>query len=109
MQRFHQDTTPRQASGLYQNNDEIKSIIENKMNEENCRRCRRAYDQRGLGSKPIRTNLWCPWERHFTAYSSTWWSWQAVLNFNHISIKFQPDSNILVSPEAGRENCLPYV
>ena len=38
-----------------------------------------------------------------------WWFWQAVLNYNHISIKLQADSNILVSPEAGRGNCLPYV
>ena len=38
-----------------------------------------------------------------------WWSWQEVLNFNHISIKLQADSNILASPEAGRGNCLPYV
>ena len=41
------------------------------------------------------------------------WFWQAVLNFSHISIKlknknkkFQADSNILASPEAGRGNCL---
>ena len=50
--------------------------------------------------------LLCPWERHFAALSSTWWSWQAVLNFIYISIKlkkqnknFQPDSNILASQE----------
>ena len=42
---------------------------------------RRACDQRGLGSKPTRVILWCLWERHFTALSSIWWSWQAVLNF----------------------------
>ena len=35
------------------------------------------------------------------ALSPTWWSWQAVLNYSHISIKFQADSNILASPEAG--------
>ena len=29
-------------------------------------RCR-AHDQHGLGSKPTRTILLCPWERHFTA------------------------------------------
>ena len=28
---------------------------------------------------------------------------------SHISIKLQADSNILVSPEAGWGNCLPYV
>ena len=36
-------------------------------------------------------------------------SWRAVLNYNHISIKLQADSNILASPEAGWGNCLPYV
>ena len=54
-----------------------------------------------MGSKLTRAILLCSWERHFTALSSAWWSWQAVLNFNHISIKLQADSNILVSPEAG--------
>ena len=67
---------------------------------------RRAYD---LGSKPVRAILLCPWERHFTALSSAWWSLQAVLNYSHISIKLQADSNILVSPEAGWGNYLPYV
>ena len=43
------------------------------------------------------------------ALSPVWWSWQAVLNYSHISIKFQADSNILVSPEAGRGNCLRNV
>ena len=66
-------------------------------------------DQHDLGSKPTRAILLCPWERHFTAHSPAWWSWQAVLNYNHISIKLQADSNILASPEAGRGNCLPYV
>ena len=70
---------------------------------------RRAYDQHGLGSKPTQAILLCPWERHFTALSPAWWSWQAALNYNHISIKLQADSNILASPEAGRSNCLPYV
>ena len=51
----------------------------------------------------------CAWERHFTALSPAWWSWQAVLNFSQISIKLQADSNILASPKAGRGNCLPYV
>ena len=63
---------------------------------------RRARDQHGLDSKPTHAVLLCPWERHFTAHSSAWWSWQAVLNYSHISIKLQVDSNILVSPEAGR-------
>ena len=69
----------------------------------------RTDDQHGLSSKPARAILLCPWERHFTAHSPAWWFWQAVLNYNHISIKLQADSNILVSPEAGRGNCLPYV
>ena len=29
----------------------------------------RARDQHGLGSKPTRAILLCPWERHFTARS----------------------------------------
>ena len=70
---------------------------------------RRTYDQHDLGSKPTRAILLCLWEKHFTALSPTWWSWQAVLNYRHVSIKLQADSNILASPEAGRENCLSYV
>ena len=70
---------------------------------------RRARDQHGLGSKPTRAILLCPWERHFTAHSIAWWLWQAVLNYSHISIKLQADSKSLVSPEAGGGNCLPYV
>ena len=35
--------------------------------------------------------------------------WQPVLNYSHICIKLQADSNILASPEAGWGNCLPYV
>ena len=70
---------------------------------------RQDRDQQGLGFKPTRAILLCPWERHFTALSPAWWSWQAVLNYSHISIKLQADSNILASPEAGRGNCLPYV
>ena len=54
-------------------------------------------DQHGLGSKPTCAILLCPWEKHFMALSPAWWSWQAVLNFSHISIKFQEDSNILAS------------
>ena len=70
---------------------------------------RRAHDQHGRGLKLTRTILLCPWERHFTAHCPAWWSWQAVLNYSHISIKLQADSNILVFPEAGRGNCLSYV
>ena len=70
---------------------------------------RRARDQHGLGSKPTRAIMLRPWEKHFTAYSPAWWSWQGFLNYSHISIKLQADSNIFVSPEAGRGNCLPYV
>ena len=70
---------------------------------------RRTNDQHGLDSKLTRAILLCPWERHFAALSPAWWSWQTVLNYNHISIKLQADSNILASPEAGRGNCLSYV
>ena len=66
---------------------------------------RRAYNQHGLSSKSTRAILLCPWERHHTAPSPAWWSWQAVLNYSHISNKLQADT--LVSPEAGRGNCLP--
>ena len=70
---------------------------------------RRDCDRHSLGSKPTRAILLCPWERYFTALSPAWWSRQAVLNYSHISIKLQADSNILASPEVGRGNCLPYV
>ena len=70
---------------------------------------RRACDQHGLAAEPTRAILLCPWERHFAAHSPAWWSWQAVLNYIHISIKLQADSNNLVSLEARRGNCLPYV
>ena len=66
-------------------------------------------DQHGLGSKPTCAILLGPWERHFTAPSPAWWSWQAVLNYSNISTKLQADNSILASPEAGRGNCLPYV
>ena len=68
---------------------------------------RHAYDQHGLGSKPIRTIMLCSWERHFTALSPASQSWQATFNFSYIFIKLQADSNVLASPEAGRG--LPYV
>ena len=35
-------------------------------------------------------------ERHFTAYSSSWWSWQAALNCINTSTELLADSNILV-------------
>ena len=69
-----------------------------------------AYDQHGFGLKPMHTILLCPWERHFTTFSPAWWSWQAVLNYRHIFIKLQADSNILASSEVGCQgNWLPYV
>ena len=34
---------------------------------------RRTRDQHGLGSKPTRAILLCPWERYFTAHSPVWW------------------------------------
>ena len=70
---------------------------------------RRAREQHGLGSKPTRAILLCPWERHFTAFSPACWSWKTVLNYSHIFIKLQADSYIFVFSEAGWGNCLPYV
>ena len=77
---------------------------------------RRECDRHGLGSKSTSTILLYLWERHLAALFPAWWFWQAGLNFNHISIKlkkpnrkFQADSNILASPEAGRGNCLSYL
>ena len=35
---------------------------------------RRNCDRHGLGSKPTRAILLCPWKRHFTALSPAWWS-----------------------------------
>ena len=67
------------------------------------------YDQHGVSSKPTHTILLCPWERHFMALCPAWWSWQAVLNYSHISIKLQANSNILASAEVGYGYCLPYV
>ena len=66
----------------------------------------RTGDQYGLGSKPTCAIMLCSWERHFTALSPAWWSWQAVLNYSNISTKLLADSNILASPEAGWGNCL---
>ena len=65
----------------------------------------RAHDQHSLGSKSSCAILLCPWERHLRHFPLL----QAVLNYNHISIKFQADNSILASPEAGRGNCLAYV
>ena len=50
---------------------------------------RRHYDRHGLGSKLTRAILLCRWEKHFTILSPSWWSWQAVLNFSHASIKLK--------------------
>ena len=46
-------------------------------------------DQHGLGSEPTRIILLCPWERHFTALSPAWMSWQAVLNLSHVFMKLK--------------------
>ena len=70
---------------------------------------RRDCDRYGLGLKSAHAILLFLLKRHFTTLSPAWWSWQAVLNFSHISIKFQVDSNILASPEADGGNFLPYV
>ena len=67
------------------------------------------YDQHGLSSKPTCSILLCPWERHFSALSPAWLSWQAVLNYNNISTKLLVDSDILASPEASQGSCIPYV
>ena len=69
----------------------------------------RADNQHGLGSKSTCAILLCSWERHCTALSPAWWSWQAVLNYSNFSTNLLADSNILASLEAGRGNCLPYV
>ena len=47
----------------------------------------RDRDRHRLGSKPTRAILLCLSERHFAARSPAWWSWQAVINYSHISIK----------------------
>ena len=70
---------------------------------------RRAHDQHGLGSKTTRAILLCRWERHFTALFPCLVVLASSSKLSRISIKLQADSNILVSPEAGRGNCLPYV
>ena len=77
---------------------------------------RRDWDRHGLDSEPTCGILLCLWERHFTVLFPAWWSWQTVLNFNHISIKlesktknFQMDSNILVYLKQVGVICLPYV
>ena len=49
----------------------------------------RTDNQHDLGSKPTCAILLCPWERHFTALSPAWWSWQAALNYSNISTKLQ--------------------
>ena len=69
---------------------------------------RQDCDRHSLGLKSTRAILLFRWKRYFTELSPAWWSWQAVLNLhvNHISIKLQADSNILASPETGRNNCL---
>ena len=50
---------------------------------------RRGCDQHGLDSKPSHAFVLCPWERYFMALSPAWWSWQAVINFSHISMKLK--------------------
>ena len=43
----------------------------------------------------------------YCTFSHAWWSWQAILNYSHIS-KYYVDSNILASLEAGCGNCFIY-
>ena len=52
------------------------SIVGSMVEWLECQEC----DQHGPGSKPTRAILLCPWERHLTALSPAWWSWQALLN-----------------------------
>ena len=55
----------------------------------------RDCDREDSGSKHSRAILLCPWERLTALSPALWWSWQAVLNFSHISIqlkKYQLDS-----------------
>ena len=70
---------------------------------------RRDCDRYDLDSKLTRAFLLWPLKKYFIALSPSWRFWQAVLNFSHIFIKFEPDSNILASPKAGLGNSLPYV
>ena len=70
---------------------------------------RRDCERLSLGSKPNRAILLCTWKRHFTALSPAWLSWQAVLSFSRVFMKFQANSNTLASLEAGRGNCLPHI
>ena len=50
---------------------------------------RRDCGRHGLGSKSILAILLSPWETHFTTFSSAWRSWQAILNYSHISMKLK--------------------
>ena len=61
-----------------------------------------ARDQHGLSSKSTHAILLCPWERHFTALSPVWWSWQAVLNLklqaDRISQHLQKQVGVIAYP-----------
>ena len=50
-------------------------------------RVHRYRDRHGLDSKSTRTILLHSWEKRFTILSPVRRSWQAVLNFIHISLK----------------------
>ena len=52
---------------------------------------RRDCERHGLGSKPTRSILLCPWKKHFTALCSVWQSWHAVLDFSYVSIKLKTE------------------
>ena len=76
---------------------------------------RRDCDRHGLRSKPTRAILLCPWKRHLAAFSCCLVALASSSKFlsylyktKKLIKKFQADSNILASPEAGRDNCLPY-
>ena len=67
------------------------------------------HNQHGLGSKPTRAILLCPWERHFMALSMLDGLGKQIEIKVISPLKFQADSNILAFLEAGQGNCLPYV
>ena len=63
---------------------------------------RRDCDRYGLSLKPTSAILLCPWERHLRHFSLLGVIDKATLNFSHIPVRFQADSNILASLETSR-------
>ena len=64
---------------------------------------------RKLDKKRFRAILLCPWEKTLYGTFPCLVVLASSLNFRHISIKLQTESNILASPEAVRGNCLLYI